>query len=226
MHQTPVPEPPLTCVPVPPLPRPDQCLFLKRSGTVGAARTAGLYGVPALASSSTSLDKSTALDNAVDATLVRDPARGWARRAGGGRCARGGRKEGRTESTVSWAHACHPLLAAARRSAGSSPPLRCLLAHHTQRLACTQTPQPKPPMLPPPTHPPNHYRQTLTEMALSTLEGRPARNWPRNHIVTGGLGRRHVHSSCDYEALPQNWVMDVEQVCACAAAHRKACEGD
>eukprot|EP00198_Chlamydomonas_reinhardtii_P014141 XP_001703478.1 predicted protein [Chlamydomonas reinhardtii] len=55
-------------------------------------------------------------------------------------------------------------------------------------------------------------RWTLTEMALSTLEGRPARNWPRNHIVTGGLGRRHVHSSCDYEALPQNWVMDVEQV--------------
>ncbi|KAG2442808.1 hypothetical protein HXX76_002887 [Chlamydomonas incerta] len=92
------------------------------SGTVGAARTAGLYGVPALAASSTSLDKSTALENAVDATV------------------------------------------------------------------------------------------TLTEMALSTLDGRPARNWPRNHIVTGGLGRRHVHSSCDYEALPQNWVMDVEQV--------------
>ncbi|KAG2450072.1 hypothetical protein HYH02_000176 [Chlamydomonas schloesseri] len=92
------------------------------SGTVGAARTAGLYGVPALASSSTSLDKSTALENAVDATV------------------------------------------------------------------------------------------TLTELALSTLDARPARNWPRNHIVTGGLGRRHVHSSCDYEALPQNWVMDVEQV--------------
>ncbi|EFJ42934.1 hypothetical protein VOLCADRAFT_119256 [Volvox carteri f. nagariensis] len=92
------------------------------SGTVGAARTAGLYGVPSLASSSTSTDKSSALDNAVEATLA------------------------------------------------------------------------------------------LAGMALEALGCRPARNWPRNHVVVGGIGRRHVASTCEYESLPHNWVMDVEQV--------------
>ncbi|GIL99321.1 hypothetical protein Vretimale_4515 [Volvox reticuliferus] len=92
------------------------------SGTVGAARTAGLYGVPSLASSSTSTDKRSALDNAVGATLA------------------------------------------------------------------------------------------LTKMAMTALGKRPARNWPRNHVVVGGIGRRHVASTCEYESLPHNWVMDVEQV--------------
>jgi 5'-nucleotidase len=47
---------------------------------------------------------------------------------------------------------------------------------------------------------------------LEALGGQPARNWPRNHIVVGGLGRRHVTSTCEYDALPHNWVLDVEQV--------------
>ncbi|GIL43134.1 hypothetical protein Vafri_971 [Volvox africanus] len=92
------------------------------SGTVGAARTAGLYGVPSLASSSTSTDKCSTLDNAVGATLA------------------------------------------------------------------------------------------LTKAAMAALEGRPARNWPRDHVVVGGIGRRHVAATCEYESLPHNWVMDVEQV--------------
>ncbi|KXZ56628.1 hypothetical protein GPECTOR_1g566 [Gonium pectorale] len=91
------------------------------SGTVGAARTAGLYGVPSLASSSTSLDKSSSLENAVEATVA--------------------------------------------------------LAH----------------------------------VALAALDGLPARNWPRNHITVGGTGRRHVNATCEYEALPHAWVLDVEQ---------------
>ncbi|GFR41207.1 hypothetical protein Agub_g1877 [Astrephomene gubernaculifera] len=72
------------------------------SGTVGAARTAGLYGVPALASSSTSMDKDSALDNAVEATaklttlalaaLGGQPARNWPRTHIPGGIGAGGRR--------------------------------------------------------------------------------------------------------------------------------------
>ncbi|KAG2495715.1 hypothetical protein HYH03_006315 [Edaphochlamys debaryana] len=92
------------------------------SGTVGAARTAGLYGVPAIASSSTSLDKASALENAVDATMA------------------------------------------------------------------------------------------MVRLALGKLNGAPARNWPRDHVNLVGPGRRHVGSSCSYEALPDAWILDTEQV--------------
>lgn len=59
------------------------------SGTVGAARTAGLYGVPAIAASSTCMDRTSDLENAVRMTQTlaavalqcagSQPARNWPR---------------------------------------------------------------------------------------------------------------------------------------------------